>query len=208
MSHLPSGDDKVSIVASVALDFLQKTLSSSKEYSFLDIGRGKGRDIAYLSSQLDNLIIYGIDISRKAIEDAIQLNSNKNNVALECKDWIELVDSQYDIIYSSGVYHFFKLTEREAFIFKIKRILKPHGIFFLSTLSSNDKQYYGKGIPVKNDPNSFQSDYYLHFTSEEELRDDFGFLNIIELYEYFHKNYANDIEYHTMWMLVGENLLE
>ena len=61
---------------------------------------------------------------------------------------------------------------------------------------------------MKNDPNSFQSGYYLHFSSEEELRDDFGFLNIIELYEYFFRNYANDIEYYTMWMLVGENLLE
>ena len=61
---------------------------------------------------------------------------------------------------------------------------------------------------MKNDPNSFQSDNYLHFSSEEELRDDFGFLNIIELYEYFHKNYANDIEYHKMWILVVENLCD
>jgi cyclopropane fatty-acyl-phospholipid synthase-like methyltransferase len=204
MSHIPSGEDKISKVASITLKFLQKILSKSERYSFLDIGCGNGRDIAYFSSQLDNIIMYGIDISQKAIEDAIQLNSNKPNIKFECKNWIELDDTSYDIIYSSGVYHFFKLTEREAFISKIMRILNPHGLFFLSTLSSNDSQYYGKGIPVKNDPNSFQSDYYLHFSSEEELQDDFGFLNIIELYEYFHKNYAKDTEYHTMWMLVGE----
>ena len=151
--------------------------------------------------------MYGIDISLKAIEDAIQLNSNKNCVTFDRKNWIELDNTQYDIIYISGVYHFFKLTEREAFITKIKRILKPHGFLFLSTLSSNDKQYFGKGNPVTSDPNSYQSDFYLHFSSEEELCNDFDFLNINDLFEYFHKNYATDTEYHTMWMLVGENKL-
>lgn len=208
MTHIPSGEDKISKTSSVALDFLQKTLSKSEEYTFLDIGCGNGRDIAYLSSHLDNLIMYGIDISRKAVENAIQLNSNKTNVTFECKNWIDLDETQYDIIYTSGVYHFFKLTEREAFIYKIKRILKPHGLFILCTLSSNDKQYYGKGIPVKNDPNSFQSEFFLHFSSEEELREDFEFLNVIDLFEYFHKNYAKDTEYHTMWMLMGENKIE
>ena len=205
MIHIPSGEDKVSKTASVALNFLQNTLSKSEEYTFLDIGCGDGRDINYLSSHLDNLIIHGIDISLKAVEDAIQLNSNKPHTTFECKNWIELDDTQYDIIYISGVYHFFKVTEREAFIYKIKRILKPHGLFFLSTLSSNDTQYYGKGIPVKNDPNSFQSEYFLHFSSEEELRENFKFLKIFDLFEYFHKNYAKDTKYHTMWMLISKN---
>ncbi|MFX1494346.1 MAG: class I SAM-dependent methyltransferase [Promethearchaeota archaeon] len=207
-NHIPSGEDKISKVASLALNFIQKTLSKSEQYTFLDIGCGNGRDIAYLTSHLNNLIMHGIDISRKAVEDAIQLNLNKTHVSFECKNWIKLDDTQYNIIYNSGVYHFFELTEREAFIYKIKRILKPNGLFFLSTLSSNDKQYYGKGIPVKSDPNSFQSEFFLHFCSEEELRGDFNFLNIIDLFEYFHKNYAKDTEYHTMWMLIGENKVE
>ena len=40
--------------------------------------------------------------------------------------------------------------------------------------------------------------------SEDELREDFKFLNINNLFEFFHKNYATDTEFHTMWMLVGE----
>ena len=205
MTHIPSGEDKISKPAGTALTFLQNTLSKSEEYTFLDIGCGNGRDIAYLSSYLDNLITHGIDISPKAVEDAIQLNSENPHAAFECKNWIDLDDTQYDIIYMSGVYHFFKLTEREAFIYKIKRILKPHGLFFLSTLSSNDTQYYGKGTPVKNDPNSFQSEYFLHFCSEDQLREDLKFLKIIDLFEYFHKNYSKDTEFHTMWMLMGEH---
>ena len=206
MNHIPSGDDKVSKTASVALSFLQKKLIKSNQITFLDIGCGDGRDIDFISSNLDNLIIRGIDISLKAIENAIELNSNKDNVTFECMDWKDLDDTQYDIIYISGVYHFFNMADRNTFIFKIKKILKPHGFFFLSTLSSNDKQYYGKGVSIKNDPNSFQSEFFIHFCSEDELREDFKFLKIVDLFEYFHKNYSKDIEYHTMWILIGENV--
>jgi len=206
MNHIPSGDDKVSKTASVALSFLQKKLIKSNQFTFLDIGCGDGRDIDFISSNLDNLIIRGIDISLKAIENAIELNSNKDNVTFECMDWKDLDDTQYDIIYISGVYHFFNMADRNTFFLKIKKILKANGIFFLSTLSSNDKQYYGKGVSVKNDPNSFQSEFFIHFCSEEERREDFKFLNIVDLFEYFHKNYSKDTEYHTMWLLKGKNV--
>ena len=174
--------------------------------TILDIGCGDGGDIDFLSSNFDNLVVHGIDVSLKAIENAIQLNSNKNNISFECKNWKDLDDAQYDIIYISNVYHFFNLTDREAFIFKIQNILKQNGLFILSTLSSNDKQYFGKGAPVKNDPNSFQGQYFIHFCSENELREDFKFLKITDLFEYFQKNYAKDIEYHTMWLLIGEKV--
>ena len=206
MNHIPSGDDKVSKTAGVALSFLQKKLIKSNQFTFLDIGCGDGRDIDFLFSNLDNLIIQGIDISLKAIENAIELNSNKDNVTFECMDWKDLDDTQYDIIYISGVYHFFNIADRTTFFLKIKKILKTNGFFFLSTLSSNDKQYYGKGVSVKNDPNSFQSEFFIHFCSEEELREDFKFLNIVDLFEYFHKNYSKDTECHTMWLLIGKNV--
>jgi len=206
MNHIPSGDDKVSKTASVALSFLQRKSIKSNQFTFLDIGCGDGRDIDFISSNLDNLKIRGVDISLKAIENAIELNSNKDNVTFECMDWKDLDDTQYDIIYISGAYHFFNITDRNTFILKIKKILKANGFFFLSTLSSNDKQYYGKGASVKNDPNSFQSEFFIHFCSEEELREDFKFLNIVDLFEYFHKNYSKDTEYHTMWLLIGKNV--
>ena len=206
MNHIPSGDDKISKPASIALSFLLKNLKKSNQLTFLDIGCGDGRDIDYISSNFDNLIIKGIDISLKAVEKAIKLNSNKDNVIFECLDWKDLDETQYDIIYISGVYHFFNLADRNSFISKIRNILKINGVFFLSTLSSNDKQYYGKGVPVPNDPNSFQSEYFLHFCSKEELLTDFKFLKIFDLFEFFHKNYSKDTDYHTMWLLLGENV--
>ena len=204
MNQIPSGDDAVSIVASKASSFLENELDNSKQFSLLDIGCGEGRDINFISSNFKNITIRGIDISSRAIKKAIKLNSNKDSVTFECLDWKTLDETQHDIIYMSGVYHFFNIADRIAFISKVKRILKPHGLLFLSTLSSNDTQYYGKGMLVKNDPNSFQSEYFIHFSSKEELLEDFNFLRVLELSEFYHKNYAKDTAYHTMWFLAGK----
>ncbi len=205
MNHIPSGQDKVRKTARVTLEILKKNLFNSARYTFLDIGCGDGRDIAYLSSNLENLTMRGIDISKEAIDNATELNSCNENVAFTRMDWKDLDDTPYDIIYTSGVYHFFPLLERRAFISKVKTILNPNGFFILNTLSANDTQYYGEGESVKGDPNSFQGEYFIHFCSERELRKDFGFLTILDLSEYFHKNYSHDRDYHTMWILVGNN---
>ncbi|MBN1801480.1 MAG: class I SAM-dependent methyltransferase [Candidatus Lokiarchaeota archaeon] len=203
--NFPSGEDKVSIVAKETLKFLKKKLIKSNRYTLLDIGCGNGRDIKFLSSNLDNLIVHGIDSSLKAVENAKRLNKTQENIKIERMDWKDLDDTQYDIIFISGVYHFFPITERKSFILKIRKILKANGFFILSTLSSSDRQYYGKGNPVKGDINSFQSEYFIHFSSEEELKKDFHFLTLINQFEFFHKNYSKDLKYHTMWMLIGQN---
>ena len=52
MNHIPSGDDKYSKTASVALSFRQKNLIKSNEFTFLDIGYDDGRDINFISSKL------------------------------------------------------------------------------------------------------------------------------------------------------------
>ena len=204
MMKIYSGEDEVSIVIKKTVTFLKNMLKGDQNRSFLDIGCGNGKDIDFMTQFFRNFNIHGIDISSKSIERAIHLNEKRDNVKFECKNWKELGNQRYDIVYISGVYHFFNLIERLEFIRKIQQILKPHGYFILSTLSSNDKQYFSLGKPVPNDPNSFQRDYYLHFSSKEELMQDFSFLKISELSEFFHKNYTSDLEFHTMWFLIGK----
>ena len=171
----------------------------------LDIGCGEGKDDLYMAQSLKNRRIVAIDPSRKAIHKAKVNLSGENDVEFHTIGFKELDENnQFDVILNSGVYHFFNKVERDLFREKIKKILRPHGWFFLSTLSNNDTQYYGKGTPVPNDPNSFKKKGlpYLHFASKSELMEEFSFLEIIKLDEYFHKNYASDTDYHTMWMLV------
>ena len=87
MTCIPSGEDKISKPASVALPILQNRLSKSRTYTFLDIGCGNGRDIPYFSSHFENLIIYGINTSQKAIDNAIRLNSDNHHATFECKNF-------------------------------------------------------------------------------------------------------------------------
>ena len=180
-----------------------KNIDNNEKIDILDIGCGEGKDDLYLAQSITNRRIVAIDPSSKAIHKAKVNLSGENDVNFYTIGFKELDDNdQFDVILISGVYHFFKKVDRVLFRDKIKRILKPYGFFFLSTLSSNDTQYYGKGTPIPNDPNSFKGITYLHFASKTEIMEEFSFLRIIELNEYYHKNYSTDTEYHTMWLLV------
>jgi cyclopropane fatty-acyl-phospholipid synthase-like methyltransferase len=180
-----------------------KNIDNNEKIDILDIGCGEGKDDLYLAQSIINRRIVAIDPSRKAIHKARVTLSGEKDVEFHTIGFKELDENdQFDVILLSGVYHFFKKVDRGLFREKIKKILKPNGWFFLSTLSSNDTQYYDKGTPVPDDPNSFKGITYLHFASKSEIMEEFSFLEIIKLDEYYHKNYAADTDYHTMWMLV------
>ncbi len=196
-SHYPSK------MAFTIIEYLQN-INKKIKIKILDIGCGEGRDDLYLAQNLKNRRIIGIDPSKEAIQRAKAALLGENDIEFHCIGFKELNEKdQFDVILSSGVYHFFNKVERELFREKIKKLLKPQGWFFLSTLSSNDKQYYGKGTPVPNDLNSFKGITYLHFASKSEIMEEFNFLKIIEIHEYYHKNYPTDTDYHTMWMVVS-----
>jgi 2-polyprenyl-3-methyl-5-hydroxy-6-metoxy-1,4-benzoquinol methylase len=196
-------------MALTVMEYLE-TIDNSNKVAILDIGCGRGNDVLYLAQSLKNRGIVAIDPSSKAIHEAKARLSGETDIEFYTIGFEELDEvNQFDVILISGVYHFFNVFERTLFRNKIKRILRPHGWLFLSTLSNNDKQYYGKGTPVLNDPNSFKKRGlpYLHFSSKSELIEDFSFLEIIHLDEYYHKNYASDTDYHTMWMVVCRDRL-
>ncbi|MFX1283900.1 MAG: class I SAM-dependent methyltransferase [Promethearchaeota archaeon] len=195
-SHFPSK------MALTVIENLQNIVDNEK-INILDIGCGDGRDVLYLAQNLRNRRIVAIDPSQEKIQKARVTLSGENDIELQSIGFKELSENeQFDVILISNVYHFFNKTERELFREKVKRLLKLQGWFFLSTLSSNDKQYYGVGMPVPNDPNSFNGITYLHFASKAEIMKEFSFLKVIDLQEYYQKNYPADTEYHTMWMLV------
>jgi len=191
-------------MALTVMEYL-KTIDYHDRIEIFDIGCGRGKDVLFFAQNLKNRRIVAIDLSNKAIREAKVNLSGENDVEFHTIGFQELEEKfQFDVILLSGVYHFFNISERALFRGKIKKLLKPQGWFFLSTLSSNDTQYFGKGTPVPNDPNSFEKKGlpYLHFASKSELMDDFSFLEIIHLDEFYHKNYASDTDYHTMWMIV------
>lgn len=154
---------------------------SDKNISILDIGCGYGRDALYLASH-GNCSITGIDISTEAISIAKNNSKGIPNIQFTHEDYHN-IDKQYDIIMVANVYHLLNPSEQEKFRIKIFKLLKSGAVLFINTLSVNDKEEFGKGEAVFNEDNSFVQNKYLHFSSIEEVKNDFSSLDVVEIFE-------------------------
>ena len=196
-------------LALAAVDYLQRHNLNDGVLSMLDIGCGYGRDAFYYADNLDGRIM-AIDVSEEAIKLASDMAREKQaeNVKFQRADFAELAEGRYDLVSASNLYQLLKEDERKSFREAALRTLKPAGLFFLSTLSVNDPEHHGKGAPIPGEANSFSFKHkvYLHFCTEEELIEDFAFLNIKELYEheYDEPRATGEVHHHISWILVGE----
>jgi cyclopropane fatty-acyl-phospholipid synthase-like methyltransferase len=200
--------DKPSQLAAFACHYLRGLKSSGKAIEILDIGCGYGRDATYLARNI-NCRVLGIDNSGEAIEMATKglAADLASRVRFQCCDFRQIPEGKFGIVFASNFYHLFKMEERQALINSIKERLKPGGTLFLSTLSSNDPEHFGKGKPVEDEPNSFHDQRYLHFCTREELETDFSFLTIKKLSEneYYEPRSNGEVHHHILWILAGVN---
>jgi len=198
--------EEPSELAVFAVYYLKTLELNDKNLSILDIGCGYGRDAVYFSKHL-RCTVLGIDSSKEAIDMAKTACSKASNIEFRCCDFTETGNSKYDVVFISNLYHFFKGDARQKLRAPIIKHLKPEGLLFLSTLSPNDPQDYGKGIPVPNEHNSFIDKVYLHFRTRNELGNEFNFLKIKELYEheYYEHHSTGEVHHHISWILIGES---
>jgi len=194
-------------LAIVMVDYLRESRPGKRWLSVLDIGCGYGRDEIYLSKQL-NCNIKAIDSSEKAISAARNAASELKigNVDFVTCNFTELAGDEYDVVFISNLYHLFEARERKELREKLKNLLRLDSMLFLNALSISDTEEYDKGTPVENEPHSFQGKKYLHFFTGEELRNDFDFLSIRELYErkYDEPHYQGKTHRHISWILIGQ----
>ncbi|MBI5115572.1 class I SAM-dependent methyltransferase [Candidatus Poribacteria bacterium] len=197
-----------SILAVAALEYLRSHRPPGESFSILDIGCGYGRDAFYL---LDNCkcSVRGIDISKKAIEIASKtvVDNRKQGVEFELRDFRELTQNVYDIVFVSNLYQLLNKEGRNDLRQAAREALKPGGLFFLSTLSVSDPEHRGKGVAIPGEPNSFQDRVYLHLCTKEELAEDFAFLDIEELREreYDEPRATGETHHHISWILIGKS---
>jgi SAM-dependent methyltransferase len=189
-----------------AAQYIESNRPTGEKLSILDIGCGNGRDAFYLVNNL-RCDVLGLDISKEAIDIAKERarEAQTKNVKFQCRSYTGLRAGKYDIVLCASVYHFLNREAREEFRKVVKSSLKTGAMLFLSTLSVNDSEYYGKGTPVKGEPNSFRDDVYVHFSTKEELTRDFDFVNAVELYE--HDDYDPRVKgpvNYIPWILIGE----
>lgn len=112
------------------------------------------------------------------------------------------------LMLKNHLYHSLEARERKELRDKLKGLLGLNSMLFLNALSISDPEEYGKGAPVENEPHSFQGKKYLHFCTGEELRSDFDFLSMRELYEhkYDEPHYQGKTHHHISWILIGQKL--
>lgn len=195
---------KPSELGVLTVQYLKNNNLNNINLEILDIGCGYGRDVFYLSKNIKGKIL-GIDASKEAI--ILAKKGKKRDIEFRHCDFKDLDETNYDIIISSNFYQILKKEERNELIKTISKILKPNGLLFLSTLSVNDPEHYGKGTPITGEPNSYIIGTYVHFCSKDELEQNFNFLDIQNLYEheYYEPRITGDAHHHISWILIGKN---
>lgn len=187
--------------------YLQEHGPRAQTPEILDIGCGYGRDALHLARSIPCRIL-GIDLSAKAIEIArsTATENNYKNAEFQCRDFGEIEDRRFDIVFMSNLYQLMNTTERRRLRNTARQVLKPYGPLFLSTLSVSDPEHYGKGTPVPGEPNTFDDGKRIHFCTREELIEDFDFLSGRELYEreYDEPRATGETHHHISWILIGE----
>lgn len=197
--------DGPSELAVLAVKYLQALGLRDNSLSVLDIGCGYGRDSVYLLKHL-GCTVCGIDNSKEAIDMAIKTCPVVPGPEFRCCDFAELDNDRFDVVFISNLYHLLNIEERANLRRTIKGVLRSRGLLFLSVLSLKDPQEYGRGVPVPDEPNSFMDKVFLHFSTQDELRGEFDFIKIIELFEheYYEPHSTGEVHHHISWVLVGE----
>lgn len=191
-------------LAIFACEYL-RGLQSLNEFEIADLGCGYGRDALHLAKTL-GCSVTGIDSSPKAISLAYEFCPPElnNRVQFSGADFNEM-DKSYPAIFASNLYQVLPLNERVRLAQSIKEHLQPGGLLFLSALSVNDPEEFGRGVPVAAENNSFEREKFLHFSSRAELEKEFAFLKINRLleHEYLEPHEGAATHHHISWMLAG-----
>jgi SAM-dependent methyltransferase len=171
----------------------------------VDIGCGYGRDVAYIAEHIPCRIL-GIDSSANAIAMAEELarQMSVQGVQFRCCDFGDLAGAEYDVVFMSNVYHVLRADDRRRLREAVGVALRPDGLLLLTAHSVNDPQHYGEGEPVEGETNSFEGEKFVHLSTRKELEADFGFIDIIELFEHaYEEPRTYGVHHHVTWVLVG-----
>jgi len=138
--------------------YLEKFLGYLKEKRILDIGCGPGRDVKYFRERGYEPI--GIDLSEKMIKFARKTCDAEFKIMDMRK--LEFEDSSFDGVWCSA--SLFHIPRRDfiRILKKIHRILKLHGILFISMIE-------GKGSEIRMVKREYQGlpRYFVYYTKEE-----------------------------------------
>lgn len=151
----------------------------TKAYRVLDIGCGEGKDAVFFAK--NGYIVSAFDASENGIKKAKELaNQHRVNINFFQADINEFeLNEEYDIIFSSGVFHYLKPNRRERFIENLQEYTTDNGMHainvfvkksFIGTAPDNEE------AELRNEPwysGELMQHYYdwLFHKYEEEIFD-------------------------------------
>ena len=139
----------------------------------LDLGCGNGRHAMYFAQQ--GIKASGIDISRQAIAWAREwAESERLEVDFQVGDITNLPyeDATFDAVVTHGVLDHVPMTIATKAVNEVRRVLKPHGLFYLDLRSVEDYEF-GVGDEVATNEfilaDGYEKGLVQHFFSEPEI---------------------------------------
>ena len=103
-----------------------------KRLRVLDIGCGEGKDAVFLAR--NGYLVEGFDIADAGLQKAARLaKQNQTNVHFFRADLLDFEpDGMYDIVFSSGVFHYLPMEKRETVISRLKDHTRPNGLHLIN----------------------------------------------------------------------------
>lgn len=112
---------------------------TKKNAGILEIACGPGNITKYLLTKRPDLKIFGIDLAPNMIELAKKNNPEAEFRVMDCRD-IARLDKKYDGVMCGFALPYLSKEESVQLIGHVAGLLKPGGIFYLSTMEDD----YGK----------------------------------------------------------------
>jgi tellurite methyltransferase len=198
--------DEPGELARVAVARLKTEAAGTRPLRVLDVGCGYGRDSVYMARELGAAVV-GIDPAERAIELARGLAPA--GLSLEYRQAVidDVADGPFDAVFAANTYHVLRPPARLALAGRAPDLLLPGGLFFLSTLAVGDPQHYERGRPVAGDDESWlDGETYLHFSSSDALRREFGALRVqrLERHEFTEPHAGGTEHRHVHWLMVAQ----
>ena len=112
------------------INYVENLLSGVKSSLILDLGCGDGSIARRIGSIVSADEVFGADILREAVEKANSLGVKCFQIDLN-KDVLPFDDEYFDLCIALELIE--HLIDPDVFIKEVKRVMKPNGIFLLST---------------------------------------------------------------------------
>lgn len=178
----------------------------------LDLGMGEGRNALFLAKR--GFDVEGIDLSRTAVERCLQMAREKNvNISAHVGDLrkFKIQRDKYSLIIAAGAsLNFFKKSEIEGIIAKIKKGVRKEGFVFVSVASIDEPLYRklrSQQTPIEE--NTFyisRMDAYVHYFTYDEIKRLFSkFKTIIHL-SGLELDFHDKPHYHGMIYYLGKKV--